>query len=477
LFQHNIDYIGKEKFLNLLKHKIIKNGIYYVIGGILIQGINFFSLPIFTRILTPADFGVVSVYTAWMNIMSIFICFQIYGSLGNARISYSPKEFKNYKENMIVLSTVIFFVWIFIFILFNSVFVKLLNLDFQILICLLIHSFFFSIINFKVTDLLFEERPKKRLFLSFLNITIMVFLSIIFVIFVLTDKKYMGRILGGTISSSVIGIFIYFSYINFKKIKLDFKYWKFGLKITIPLIFHTLSHIILGNSNKIMLEKFKGFEITGIYTFVMTLGMIINVLWSAFNNAWVPWFYENSKEGNHELIKDYAIKYLRFFTYICVGFLMLVPEVAILMGTKNYSSGINLLPYITMGYYFIFCYSFSVNYELFCQKTVFMAIGTIVAALFNILINFILIPKYGSLGASLGTAVSYLCLFIFHETIMRLIIKHKILDVKNYIEQIFILLITILIYYLDRSLIRYLYLLIVSICYLFYFYKSYKNNV
>ena len=47
--------------------------IFNVCGSFILRGISLFSTPIFTRLLTPADYGIVAVYMAWLSIFSLFI--------------------------------------------------------------------------------------------------------------------------------------------------------------------------------------------------------------------------------------------------------------------------------------------------------------------------------------------------------------------------------------------------------------------
>jgi O-antigen/teichoic acid export membrane protein len=93
------------------------------------------------------------------------------------------------------------------------------------------------------------------------------------------------------------------------------------------------------------------------------------------------------------------------------------------MVPQDYWPGLPLIPIIALAYYFNFLYSFPVSYELFYEKTKKISLGTIIAAIINIIGNFILIPYYGEMGAAVATLISFIFLFIIHEIIVLLIIK------------------------------------------------------
>ncbi|MGL5458402.1 MAG: lipopolysaccharide biosynthesis protein, partial [Cetobacterium sp.] len=333
----------------MLKNKLLKNGLFYTVGGLLLQGVNFFTLPIFTRLLSVESFGIVSIYNTWLSILAIFICFQSHGSVGNAKIYYSKKEFEEYISNTIILSSIIFIFWMCITYIFKEKISYLLNLSTNIIWIMLIQSFFNTIIILKTTIYIFEENPKEKIIVSFINIFFNILFSIFFIKYFYQSDTYLGRILGGALPSIILGIYFYISIVRKKTPQLNLKHWKFCLILTIPLIFHSLSHIVLNSSDRIMLEKFKGFEVTGLYSFIYNFGMIISMIYGAINSAWVPWYYENMKKNNHEIIKKYSKEYLKFFTLLCIGFLMLSPEVVKCISPERYWSGLKILPIILLG--------------------------------------------------------------------------------------------------------------------------------
>ena len=83
----------------------------------------------------------------------------------------------------------------------------------------------------------------------------------------------------------------------------------------------------------------------------------------------------------------------------------------------------NLIPIMAATQYMVFLYSFPVNFEFFHRKTALIAIGTCCAGGLNILFNFLLIPRYGMMGAAVATLAAYFLLFVFHQIIARYVIK------------------------------------------------------
>ena len=136
-------------------------------------------------------------------------------------------------------------------------------------------------------------------------------------------------------------------------------------------------------------------------------------------------------------------------------FLFLSPEFVRLFADKNYWGGINLIPLIVLSIFFTFLYSFGVNFELYLRKTKWIAIGTTAAAVVNIVLNALLIPKYELCGAAIATLISYVLLFVFHQLCAR-----KMQDELQYpygilffIKPIGIILMAVILFYIVQNLL------------------------
>ena len=140
----------------------------------------------------------------------------------------------------------------------------------------------------------------------------------------------------------------------------------------------------------------------------------MNTVWNALNNSWVPFYYEDTRLGQIDKMKKHARNYTELFTVISIGFILLAREVFHIYAKQSFWEGTDLIPLFSIGYYFIFLYSFPVNYEFYNKKTRTIAIGTTFAAVCNITLNYFLIGLWGIQGAVIATAVAHGLQFGFH---------------------------------------------------------------
>jgi O-antigen/teichoic acid export membrane protein len=185
------------------------------------------------------------------------------------------------------------------------------------------------------------------------------------------------------------------------------------------------------------------------------------------------------KDESYDEIKKYVKPYSILFTLIFIIMLFIGPEALKILGPKKYWSGIWVIPPVVLGIYFQFIYSLYVNIEFYLKKTKFISIGTIIAALLNIILNYFFIPLYGYIAAAYTTLASYIILFILHFIIANRWIKKDVFAAKFIFSTIFIvtLLTIIATLFYNNIIVRYSVLLIIIVIVILIFRKSFYRLI
>ena len=184
-----------------------------------------------------------------------------------------------------------------------------------------------------------------------------------------------------------------------------------------------------------MITYMIGSEANAIYSLAYSCGMIISVLFTSMNQAWVPWLFEKLHEEDHMTVKKVSKLYLAVFMIMLEGAVLLAPELMLIMGGRSYEEATVLVAPIMLGYGFKFAYTFYVNIEQYEKKTYFISVGTIAAAVINIVLNLIFLPRYGYAAAAYTTLAGYVILMVLH-----LIFCRSILKIAGMYDNVFILL-------------------------------------
>ena len=216
-----------------------------------------------------------------------------------------------------------------------------------------------------------------------------------------------------------------------------------------------------------------------IYSFGYSLGSIVSIALMSMNTAWIPWFFEEKKRGNIDLIKKYKERYLMVGVFLTIGFLSIFPELVLIMGGSSYKSSRDFIVLIVISYFIMFLYTFPVNIQFYYENTRYIPIGTLLAAVINYVLNFVLIPIQGIYGAAVATVISYISLLIFHHIIAKIKYNYNELSFLGYI----ILVVLVSLYglfsnmFMENLLIRWLGCLVIFIILIIYYKKDIEKII
>ena len=395
-----------------------KNAFYNLLGTICLNGISFFSIPIFTRLLGPEQYGIASVYVTWVGIFAIIFGLQVQGSIGTAVARLGEKEIKGYLSTVLITGLLFSCFCLLLGYIFSERISRLLLMS-RTTMCLMgIQSLANFVITFSGLALIFYKKAKNSFWINVTTALSTTILSLLLIVYCFpAELRYLGRLFGMAISMAVMAIGIAVYFIKEGNYCFDLKYVKFCLPLCLPLIFHSLSQIILGQSDRIMLQHMMGNKATGIYSFMIVFSSVLIAIYSAFNNTWVPFYYDDLKAGALQKIATRTKNYIFTYSIMVVVFSLWAPEVIKIFTPPSFWQAINLLPLFVLGNYFTFLYSFPVNFQFFHKTTYTIAIGTICAAAVNIGANYLMIPCWGAWGAAFATLLAHILLFAFHEII------------------------------------------------------------
>jgi O-antigen/teichoic acid export membrane protein len=457
----------------LLKNNAVKAFSIFFSGTVLLNGLSLISTPIFTRVLTVEDFGIFSIYQTWVSIFAVFIGLQISGSIGTARLNFDEQNFHFYLRSILLLSFCSFVVFLLLFLVYERQILQLLQLEFRVFPFLIIQSFGAACATFYLTYTIETKQPKKHFKFSVLNVASTIALSLLLVL-VFEQDKHMGRIVGGASVGFLVIIFVY-RVIYFKiKSKIDLEHWKFAIPLSLPLIIHLLANLIIGQSDRIMITKYLGFQQAAIYSVAYSIGSLGLVISEATNNLWGPWYLDNTHIKNNDEVNKMSKFYIFVISIIFSVFLLLSPEILLIIAPSSYYAGTESIIIVTVGVFFLYLYRFPLAYEQYSKNLKWVAFCTIIAGLINIGLNYLLIPEYGINGAAYATLLSYLVLFILHEIVARKILDNYNIEFKNYFLGAGVVLISAFFSYLflDKFIFRFLFVFLFDFSVIFVLIKK-----
>lgn len=394
-----------------ISSKALKSGIWYTVSNFLLKGVAFFTTPVFARLLSKSEYGEYSNYTAWQSIIAILVTMELAGCVVRARYDFED-DFDKFLSSITWCGSVVTLAFYLIVILFQDLAVMVFGMDMKY-----IHLMFLTVLISPALSILQAKHRILQKYISFVILSVVstIVSTCVSLVCVLNmEDKLFARIYGMSVPFLVVYLGAYIILVAKGKTFYNYEYWKYAVCFCLPLVPHLLSNVILGSSDRIMIKNMCGPEEAAVYSLAYSCGMIISVLFTALNQAWEPWLFDRLNDGDNESVVKMSRYYLVFFIILVEGAVLLSPEIMLFMGGKAYEEAIYVIPPVMAGYGCKFAYTFYVNSERFAKKTAYISIGTMVAALLNIVLNLIFIPIFGYMAAAYTTLIGFLVLLFMH---------------------------------------------------------------
>ena len=389
--------------------------LYNFLSTLVLSGINFLTIPIFTRMLGTVQYGFYSVFNAWLAIASCIMGLKLHSSFGTAIYTFK-NSYKDYRKSIFELGMLVNILICVVFLIVYCVKGFWNVVGWSVVICFLLSALANYVVEFVQLSFIYEKKARVNFYISVGLAITSVILSFFLIRIGNLEDSYLLRAWGVAIPYGICAVALSGYVLLSGKNNKDRKaYWNYAVTIGTPIVFHALSQNVLTQSDRVMMEYF-GCEpsIIGIYSFFYTFTNILAIVLNALNNSWVPFYYDDLSEKKYDQLKIKRRNYIELFTVLCCGFLLLSREVSYWFSGIEYSSGVNIVPFLVIATYLIFTYQFAVNFEFYNKKTKIIAIGTCLSGILNIILNAIMIPMWGMYGAALATAISYGMLVIVH---------------------------------------------------------------
>jgi O-antigen/teichoic acid export membrane protein len=447
----------------------VKAAFWFTVCNIIPKGISLFTAPIYIRLLTTEQYGLSSIYGTWHGILSIFATLYLEAGVFSVGMVQYDNDRDTYASAMQGLSTTITAILFVGYILFREKINSIINLPTILMLLMFAQCFFSPAYGFWSNRQRFEYKYHALIAVMLF----MMILSPVIAIVCIQRTIHKGEAFVVGIFGTQVVFFISFYIRNFLKGKRYFnkEYWKFALKFNLPLIPHYLSYIVLGQVDRIMIDRIVGRGQTGIYSLAYNFSFAISVVVNGINASFSPWILQALKAKRYINIKKTSNILTVFFAVIALMFIAVAPEIIYIITTPAYYEAIWIIPPVTISAYLIFVFSMPGGLLFYFAETRFIMIASTVGALCNIILNFLCIKRYGYLAAGYTTFISYGVITVaYYLSMFKVCQKHDMATIQAlnihfivFTTLVLLLLSSVFMVFYNLPFIRYI-IILIGIC-------------
>lgn len=399
----------------------VKASVAYTVCSILQRSLSFITMPLFTRLLTPDQYGQYTVYNSWIGIFSILLTLNLaYGSFSTAMVKFERQR-ERYISSIQGLCLLLSVGFLVIYLPLQGPINGLLGMP-TLLVLLLVAE----ITTSNATLLWSGKQRFEYKYKSVVVVTLFVSACspvLAYLLVSATEDKGTARILGYTLVTVVVGCVIFVWNTVKGKALYDKSFWQYALRFNVPLLAYYLSQVVFNQSDRIMIDHICGTAAAAMYGVAYNLAMLLNFVLNAINGSYVPWYYGKLKEGKQEENRavSASLAILMGLMLLCV--IWYAPEIIRLMAGEAYEAAIPAVAPVAMSVLLLFYAQFFINVEFYFEEKRSLVWASIGAAVLNIVLNAWLIPLVGFVAAAYTTLASYVvfagCNYIAMKKLLR----------------------------------------------------------
>lgn len=394
--------------------------------------LSIFLLPLFTKKLPTAEFGIIGLL--WLVIPLLSRVMNLGMDVG-VSLKFFKEEHKALSQTLynglFAIISVAILIWLlgctqidWIQLVIDKTVTR------KIFTLLIISCLFSSCTTLMCSFLQNAGKATFNVIMTILPQLIIVGLTYYFVLYV--EASYTSYIWGMALGNLVTGFFalgFFFKNYPLRYFRFSLPILKNLLRIGLPVLPGTIGGIILASGDRYMIKYFLGLEAVAIYTFGYRFSsQMAEGLFQPFQKALSPVIYKKAAQSNTEG-RAYNIKIINnillIFSIVVAAAIIPMRDIMDIMGTHAYAGAYPVFMVSLIGI-FIYTVSQAESYSIiFIERTEITAATVIVAAIVNIGLNYVFIPKYGILAAAFTTVISYLVMLISRNYFLLYFFKQK----------------------------------------------------
>jgi O-antigen/teichoic acid export membrane protein len=406
------DLAMKEEILSLSKHTII-----YGAGSIIGMAVSFIMLPVYTRYLSPSEYGVLELLSMTIDVIAMIT------GIGLASTVFKYyNEYEDPEEKKEVISTVA------IMILVLSLLTAGLGLVFSNRLSQMMFDdrgkrylfevyfliYFLQSGVLAIPALFMRAKQESLLFVLIMVIKLFIQVSLNIWFLVVLKMGVVGVLYSTLLADVVIGF--YLSVYTFKRVGFRYSLSKSKqmIKFGYPFIVVSLSSFALTFSDRYFLNAYSTLATVGIYALAYKFGFLMGALSSdPFERIWEPRRFEIVKQENAGIVFKKVFFYLNLLIVSLSLFISLfVKDGLTLISNRAYHGAYQIVPIVILAY-IIQAWTSHCDLGIYVGgRSKSIAVASVLSALGVILLNYILIPRYQAYGAAWATVVAFFIRFV-----------------------------------------------------------------
>lgn len=383
------------------------------------RGIGILMIPVYTRLLTPKDYGIIEILTISGAILAIFLNVEVHQAVAR----FYPDAPTSDQKKLIVSTALLFIVSSYV--VFNLIALFVLKQISEILLEDSIYSQLVlyaiwaftlnAVFNFLQNQLAWQLKSKYN---AYSAVTYTVLTAILTVFFLKYFKMGVSSVFLAQVIAALVGITMSFRFAQSSYgFEFDMPALKSLLKFSMPLVPATLTVYGMLYVDRYIINHYLSLNEVGLYSVAYKFASVLGLMTTGVQTALTPLIYTYYME------KDTPYRIATLFRYFCIVVLLIMTIVSVfsreflmILTNESYYNASSLIPFLLVSFFFTSIINFTPG--IFIRKrTMLIVYINIATFMLNLIGNLVFVKIYGAIGSAFATMLSSISYFVIYYLI------------------------------------------------------------
>jgi O-antigen/teichoic acid export membrane protein len=386
----------------------------YGVANFGIRALNFLLLPLYTRYLAPADYGLIALAETFAAFLALVIGLGFDGGIQRLYFQHvdDPEALASYLGSALkfALGASVFAVLLTMTVgkPILHAFAPRFDVPYRFLLWAFITGSSTQFLQYKLIVFQAQGKPKSYVLLTVGSFLLTASFAVVLVVFA---RRGASGMLVGKLVAALIGLVV--TLILFSgalRSPFHWRYVRATLAIGVPLVPHQLMAGGLMVADRFILGYYGGLGEVGLYSIAYTFGGVMAVVTMSLTQAWAPIYYDLARKGDEgrramgRICSELAVA---LSAIACFGALIAQDFIAHFLDHQYIAAG-RVVPWIIGAYLAHSIFSMFTLAAMQAKQTHWLMLVSFVALVVNTVMNFALIPRWGMYGAAYATFAAYI---------------------------------------------------------------------
>ena len=385
----------------------------YALANLGIRALNFLLLPLYTRFLSPTDYGLITLAEAFAAFLALVIGLGFDSGIQRLYFHYvdDSTALASYLGSAIKFALAAAAFAILLTVTAGTpllhAFAPRFEVPSRFLVWATITAVSAQFLQYKLVVFQSQGKPKSYVLLTVASFVLTASFAVALVVF--AHQGASGMLLG-KLAASLIGVGLaLFLFSGALRSPFHWRYVRETLAIGAPLVPHQLMAGGLMVADRFILGYYRDLREVGLYSIAYTFGGVMSLVTLSLTQAWAPAYYDLARKGETgrsamgRICSELAVV---LSAIACFGALIARDFIGHFLDSRYVAAG-RIVPWIIGAYLAHSIFTMFSLAVVQAKQTKWLMLVSFVALAANTILNFALIPSWGMYGAAYATIAAY----------------------------------------------------------------------